>query len=220
MTFKHKLARRLALLRNVLLLGLGVAAACDLQQLMGLLQSLVVSVTVSPAAPSVLVGATAQLTATPKDANGNPLTGRTVTWASSAPAVATVSSTGLVTGMATGAATITALSEGQSGAAAATVAAPLPVATVTVSPAAPSVLVGGTAQLTATPQDASGYPLSGRTVSWASSAPAVAPGGSSGLVTGMAAGTATITATSEGQRGTARPPGAAGNPGPGTGAPG
>src|SRR3989441_1740364 len=95
MTFKHKLSRRLALLRNVLLLGLGVAAACDLQQLMGLLQSLVVSVTVSPAAPSVLVGATAQLTATPKDANGNPLTGRTVTWASSAPAVATVSSTGL-----------------------------------------------------------------------------------------------------------------------------
>src|SRR2546426_243684 len=213
MTFKHKLSRRLALLRNVLLLGLGVAAACDLQQLMGLLQSLVVSVTVSPAAPSVLVGATAQLTATPKDANGNPLTGRTVTWASSAPAVATVSSTGLVTGMATGAATITALSEGQSGAAAATVAAPLPVATVTVSPAAPSVLVGGTAQLTATPLDASGTPLSGRVVTWATSSAAVATVSGSGLVTGVAAGTATITATSEGQSGTAAITSTATNPG-------
>src|SRR2546426_12680589 len=98
MTFKHKLSRRLALLRNVLLLGLGVAATCDLQQLMGLLQSLVVSVTVSPAAPSVLVGGTAQLTATPKDANGNPLTGRAVTWASSGPAGAAVGGTGRADG--------------------------------------------------------------------------------------------------------------------------
>src|SRR6266702_2930952 len=206
MTFKHKLSRRLALLRNVLLVGLGVAAACDLQQLVGLLQSVVVTVTVSPAAPSVAVGGTLQLMATPKDGNGNPLTGRTVTWASNAPAVATVSSTGLVTGMAAGAATITATCEKMSGKADATVAAPapLPVASVSVSPAAPSVPVGGAAQLTATPKDASGYPLSGRTVSWASSAPAVATVGSSGLVTGMAAGTATITATSEGKSGKAR----------------
>src|SRR5205809_7367386 len=139
MTFKHKLSRRLALLRNVLLVGLGVAAACDLQQLVGLLQSVVVTVTVSPAAPSVAVGGTLLLTATPKDANGNPLTGRTVTWASSAPAVATVSGTGLVTGAAAGAATITATSENKSGAAAATVPplAALPGVVAPVSPRAP-----------------------------------------------------------------------------------
>ena len=205
MTFKHKLSRRLALLRNVLLVGLGVAAACDLQQLVGLLQSVVVTVTVSPAAPSVAVGGTLLLTATPKDANGNPLTGRTVTWASSAPAVATVSSTGLVTGMAAGAATITATCEKMSGAAAATVAAPapLPVASVSVSPAAPSLTVGATVQLAATPLDASGTPLSGRVVTWATSSAAVATVSGSGLVTGVAAGTATITATSEGKSGTA-----------------
>jgi len=98
MTFKHKLSRRLALLRSVLLLGLGVAAACDLQQLVGLLSGAVVSVTVSPAAPSVAVGATVQLTATPTNAKGDTLSGRTVTWASSARAVATVSGSGLVTG--------------------------------------------------------------------------------------------------------------------------
>src|SRR5439155_26499730 len=188
MTFKHKLSRRLALLRNVLLVGLGVAAACDLQQLVGLLQSLVVSVTVSPAAPSVLVGAALQLTATPQDVNGNAITGRTLTWTSSAPAVATVSSTGLVTGMAAGAATITATCEGMSGKADATVAAPapLPVATVTVSPAAPSVLVGGTAQLTATPLDASGAPLTGRVVIVA--APAAIPVTRPVLLTGATAG--------------------------------
>src|SRR5207249_11443866 len=133
------------------------------------------------------------------------LPGRTVTWTSSAPAVATVSTSGLLTGLSTGTATITASGEGQSGAAAATVAAPLAVASVAVSPTAPSLAVGATAQLSATPQDSSGYPLSGRTVSWASSAPAVATVSGSGLVTGMAAGTATITATSEGKNGTAAP---------------
>src|SRR6266704_3165229 len=212
MTFKHKLSRRLALLRNVLLLGLGVAAACDLQQLVGLLQSVVVTVTVSPAAPSVALGGTLPLTATPKDVNGNPLTGRTVTWASSAPAVATVSGSGAVTGMAAGAATITATSEGKSGKAAATVST-VPVATVTVGPATASIALGATTQLTATPKDASGNPLSGRVVTWATSSAAVATVSGSGLVTGVAAGTATITATSEGQSGTAAITITATNPG-------
>src|SRR5205809_932270 len=155
MTFKHKLSRRLALLRNVLLVGLGVAAACDLQQLVGLLQSVVVTVTVSPAAPSVAVGGTLLLTATPLDASGNPLTGRVVTWATSSAAVATVSGSGLVTGVAAGTATITATSEGKSGTATATVST-VPVVTVTVSPATASIALGATTQLTATPKDASG----------------------------------------------------------------
>src|SRR5207247_17958 len=166
MTFKHKLSRRLALLRNVLLLGLGVAAACDLQQLMGLLQSRGVSVTVSPAAPSVLVGGTAQLTATPQDSSGYPLSGRTVSWASSAPAVATVGSSGLVTGMAAGTATITATSEGKSGTARASVGN-RPVASVTVSAAAARATGGGTVHLAARPLGASATPRSGRGGTWA-----------------------------------------------------
>src|SRR6266446_10044677 len=85
----------------------------------------VASVTVSPASAGVAVGATVHLTATLKDALGNPLSGRVVTWASSAPSVASVSGTGLVTGLAPGTATITATSGGQSGS-----------ATVTVNPVA------------------------------------------------------------------------------------
>jgi hypothetical protein len=78
----------------------------------------VASVEVTPLVDTVRAGATIQLTATPKDADGNPLTGRAITWASDDEAVATVnSSTGLVTGEGNGAATITATSEGQSGAA-------------------------------------------------------------------------------------------------------
>jgi uncharacterized protein YjdB len=165
----------------------------------------VASVSVTPATASVVAGQTVQLTATPRDASGNALTGRVVTWASSNTAVATVSSSGLVSGVTAGSATITATSEGQSGQAAVTVTAPppVPVATVTVAPATASVAPGQTVQLTATTRDANGNTLTGRVVTWASSNTAVATVSSSGLVTGVIAGSVTITATSEGRSGTA-----------------
>jgi Bacterial Ig-like domain (group 2)/Right handed beta helix region len=87
-------------------------------------------VTVTPAIASLLAGATLQFTATLKDSAGNMLTGRSVTWASSAPAAATVSPVGFVTGLATGAATITATSEGQSGSAALSVSGQTPLYTL------------------------------------------------------------------------------------------
>ena len=315
----------------------------------------VVLVTVSPASATLSVGGTAQLAAVTKDAAGNTLTGRTVTWASSNTAAATVSGSGLATGVAGGTATITATSEGQSGTAAITVTAPScvtsagawqnsalaaqtgafearfdatpntanmdgvvglsngpaaawtdlaaivrfnatgaidarnggayaaaaaipytagtayhfrldvnlpahtydiyvtpagsterllgggfafrteqaavsvlnnlglyadvgseagcnlavsswtppPVATVTVSPAAASVAVGATLPLTATLRDSAGNVLSGRSVSWTSSTPALATVAPTGFVTGVAVGAATITATSAGKSGTA-----------------
>ena len=86
-------------------------------------EPVVASVTVAPAAASIVVGATVQLTATVRDANGNELTGHVVTWSSDASAVASVSPTGLVTGMSACLATITARSEGRQGAAAITVGA-------------------------------------------------------------------------------------------------
>ena len=159
----------------------------------------VASVSVRPSSATLRIGQTVQLTATPKDANGNPLTGRTITWGSSNTAVATVTGSGLVTGVVAGSATITATSEGQSGTAAITVPAPAPVASVSVNPASASVQVGQTVQLVATPKDANGNPLTGRTVTWGSSNTAVATVTASGLVTGLVVGSATITATSEGQ---------------------
>src|SRR2546425_305861 len=161
----------------------------------------VASVTVSPATANLQSGQTVQLTATPKDASGAALTGRVVTWASSNPAAATVTGSGLVTGVAAGSATITATSEGKSGTAAVTVTS-VPVASVTVTPASASMSVGGTLQLLAVPKDASGNVLSGRVVTWATTSAAVASVSGSGLVTGVAAGSATITATSEGKSGT------------------
>src|SRR5205814_332451 len=77
----------------------------------------------------------------------------------------------------------------------------VPVVAVTVNPASASLTVSATAQLTATPKDSNGTALSGRAVTWASNNPAVATVSPSGLVTGVAAGSATITATSEGKSG-------------------
>ena len=69
------------------------------------------SVTLSPTAATVLVGSQQQITATVRDANGNVVTDRPVTWESNATAVASVDSDGLVIAMSPGSATITATSE-------------------------------------------------------------------------------------------------------------
>jgi uncharacterized protein YjdB len=162
----------------------------------------VAAVIVAPQTPSVVAGQTVTLTATTKDAGGNVLTGRVISWSSSDQTVATVASTGVVTALAPGTATITATSDGQSGRATVTVT-PAPVATVTLAPAAPSVTAGGTVTLVPTLKDASGNVLNGRVVTWGSDNQAVATVSGTGVVTAIAPGTATITATSEGKSGTA-----------------
>jgi acid phosphatase len=172
----------------------------------------VATVTVTPASATLRVGTTVQLSTTLEDSAGNVLTGRTIMWSSSAPTVATVSASGLVTAVAVGSATITATSEGKSGTSAITVTL-VPVATVSVAPASDTLGIGTTSQLTATTKDSAGNVLTGRVVTWSSSATGVATVSGSGVVTGVAAGSATITATSEGQSGTASimvtPPGTA-----------
>src|SRR5256886_486881 len=161
----------------------------------------VASVTVSPASGSLYVGQTMQLTATPRDSAGTPLTGRVVTWSSGSPGVAAVNGSGLVTGGAAGSATITAASGGQSGTAAITVRS-VSVASVTVSPASASRVVGQTGQVAAAAEDSAGNPLTGQTIAWSSDNSTVASVSASGLVTANAAGSATITAATRGQSGT------------------
>jgi uncharacterized protein YjdB len=141
---------------------------------------------------------TVLVTAELRDASNNVLTGRTITWSSSAPAIATVSSTGELAAVSVGSATITATSEGISQTLDVTIA-PAPVAAVTVTLAATSVQVGNTTQATAELRDARGNVLADRTITWSSSnAPVATVNATTGLVTAVSAGDATITATSEG----------------------
>lgn len=165
----------------------------------------VASVTVTPSSATGTVGQSAQFTASVQDSAGNPLTGRTITWASSNTAVVTVTAAGYATAVGPGSAGLTATSEGKTGSASVTVTGTTTasVASVTVSPASASVSVGGSFQFTATLRDSSGNVLTGRAVSWSVSDPLLANLGVGGLVTGLIAGTVTISASSEGQSGSA-----------------
>ncbi len=78
-------------------------------------RSPVAMVSVTPSDVLVDAGKTAQLIATVYDAAGRVLAGRDVAWSSSAPDVASVSATGLVTGVDVGQARIAAVSEGVPG---------------------------------------------------------------------------------------------------------
>jgi uncharacterized protein YjdB len=164
----------------------------------------VASVTVTPPSATIGVGKTVALAAVTKDANGNILTGRTITWSTSDATVATVSSTGVVTGQGSGgkSATITATSEGKSGTATITVTL-VPVGSVTVTPSPDSVAIGQTVQLTATVKDTNGLIVTDRPVTWTSSNTAVATVSPTGLVKGVALGTVTISAKAETKTGQA-----------------
>ena len=154
------------------------------------------TVEVAPATASLAaLGATAQLSATVRDQNGNEMQGQTVTWASGDEAVATVDASGLVTAVANGAATVTATSGSASGSASVTVAQEA--AALTVTPASVVLsAVGETAQLMAEVTDANEHVIAEPSVTWTSGDEAVATVDASGLVTAVADGETMVTATS------------------------
>ena len=160
------------------------------------------TVSVSFASASLYPGQTTTATAAGLDQKSAPISIGTVTWFTNNAAVATINGSGAVTAIAAGTAQITATSGATSGQATLTVN-PVPVASVVVTPATVSVTVGTTRQLSASTLDASANPLTGRVITWATSDASKATVSASGLVTGVAAGTATITATSEGKSGAA-----------------
>src|SRR6266576_128896 len=278
----------------------------------------VASVVVTPQTSTIGPGETVHLSAVPKDAAGNTLSGRTITWSTSDASVAMVSTAGLVTGVAAGSATISATAEGKAGQSAITVkfiniggvwdftetlvdlaqgitcsdtgsyvfsqtgsafegtygqvgtcvqgASSFPndtvsvpvtgghvtvaadtivfqvpgcqygatvsgdpptslsgavscfsgqvsgswravrgvaVASVAVTPATATVLGSETAQLSVAVKNAAGARLFGRPVTWSSGDQSIATVSATGIVTGLAAGTTTITATVEGKVGSA-----------------
>ena len=158
------------------------------------------SVSISPASPTVTVGATQQLTATAQDQNGQSMSGATFTYQSSDVSKATVTNPGVVTGVAAGTARITATGTvgtvSKTAFVDVTVVAASPVFTsVSISPASPTVTVGLTEQLTAVAKDQNGANMTGATFTYQSSDQSKATVTNAGLVTGVSAGTARITAT-------------------------
>lgn len=143
---------------------------------------------------SIAIGGTTSVEAsyTPNTANV-----KNVTFSSNATGVATVSNEGIITGVAAGNARITATAEAaNNGTVTAyvdiTVTA-IAVSGVSVSPTSASIAVGGTQQLTATVSPSN---ATNKNVTWESDTTSVATVSSAGLVTAVAAGTATITVKS------------------------
>ena len=157
---------------------------------------------VTPAtAQLTALGATVQLSANVRDQNGNVMTGVTVTWSTSAAAVATVNASGLVTAAGNGTTTITAMAGSSQGTAQVTVAQE--VSAVAVTPVADTLVAGDTLRLSAVAADTNGHPVAEVDFSWASSDTLVAAVDDAGLVRGIGAGQVETTATAAGVTGRA-----------------
>ncbi|MCU0940106.1 MAG: Ig-like domain-containing protein, partial [Burkholderiaceae bacterium] len=152
--------------------------------------------TVSVSSPTLAPkqGDTVQLTAVAKDQFGDVISGTTATWSSSAPAVATVSASGLLQALAGGTVTVTATISNVPGSLSLTVMARV-TTSVTVSSPTQTLQVGEVAQLTAVARDQFGDVLAGKTAAWSTADSTIATVSSTGLVQALAPGAVSITAT-------------------------
>jgi uncharacterized protein YjdB len=152
------------------------------------------SVSVTPTTLSLLKGTTGNITATVSPDNA---ANKLVKWSSDRPAIATVSAEGLVTALEVGTVNITATSDADASKKATVAVEVTPiiilVESVTTPEAVIAVEVNREKTLTATilPENATNPELT-----WSSSAPSVATiNATTGVVRGIAAGTATMTVT-------------------------
>jgi uncharacterized protein YjdB len=164
-------------------------------------------VSVTPASRTLSAGATQQLTVTGTYSDGTTksLTAD-ATFESDTPATATVSSPGgLVTAVAAGTARITATVSGKSASTSVTVSAPSAptLSSIALGPSPASVVQEGTLQLTVTGtySDNTTRPLTAD-ATFSSNAQGIATVSTSGVVTGVSVGSATITASVQGKTAT------------------
>ena len=155
------------------------------------------SITISPTSTTVAAGLTQQYSATGQYSDGSSNTVSNVTWSTSNNALATVSTTGMVTTIKQGLVTVTATSGTITGDTPLTVGPPN-LMSISVTPSNPSISSGQTQQFSATGSysDGSKQNLSGLT--WTSVTTTVASINSAGLATGVSVGTSVIQAALSG----------------------
>jgi hypothetical protein len=147
-------------------------------------------------ANTIAVGATTSYTASARDRNGALVSGATFNWSSSAPGIASVSSTGVVIGIAAGSSTISASTGGITGSAVIIVVPDETPVSIALTPLPPVAIVAGTSlTLAATVRARDGHVVTNAAVAYTSSDAAIVSVSGS-VITAGKAGTATITATS------------------------
>ena len=164
----------------------------------------VATIVMSPDPASVVAARSLQLVAVPKAADGSDagdLTDRNISWsvANATPSRATVSGTGLVTGLYPGNADVTVSIDGVTK----TLRVVVTAASLRIQSPVTSAIVGTTVQLTAVVLDANFAVLPNVPVTWSISDPNVASVDANGVLTPLAPGFVTITATGGGVTGTA-----------------
>lgn len=160
----------------------------------------VASITITPDLAAVDVGATAALSAVPRDSAGNVVGGVILTWESTDDSVASVAN-GVVTGVSEGSTTINARAGSviSNDVDLSVTGPPLPsepppvVVSITLEPPGVNIEQGTTALFRAVARDAGGNVVDGVTLIWESANGAVASV-SDGVATAVAAGSTTITA--------------------------
>lgn len=156
-------------------------------------QLVLTTINVSPNPAVVKVGTARIFTAQTLNQLNAPVVAQ-ITWTSSNPAVGAIDPAGLFTALTTGNTTITAASGAVTGQALVSVETPR-LATISVTPANPTVLIAGTQQLNAAALDQFGDPATDQIV-WTSSNPAIGTVNANGLFVGLVPGTVTVRAAS------------------------
>jgi Bacterial Ig-like domain (group 2)/Electron transfer DM13 len=156
---------------------------------------------ITPTTSSILTGQTAQFTI--KYYNNAGVLAATppgIVWSSSNTAIASVNNTGLASAVAVGQANIKAMYNTISATAVVTVVTNSNVlSTVTITPSTTQeILLNGTVNLSAVGTNLSGGVISGLTFNWMSDAATSVQVNSMGMATGLAYGSANITATANG----------------------
>lgn len=170
--------------------------------LVSVLPSVPATISASATTLDLADGSTVQLTATVRDAFGNALVGRVVTWRSSDTLTARVTQSGILrpAGFLDGGerqAVIVVALDTLRDSVTVTVQ-PTTAAALVVTPGAPFLSPGRTRRLRAELRSAAGSVIYGEPVTWSASTPAVATISTDGLASGVAEGVGTVSATSAG----------------------
>jgi uncharacterized protein YjdB len=182
------------------LTGLVVQSGAELYTPSSLTPANLISIAMTPALPTIAVGAAEQFVATGTFVGNTTQILSAANWTSSVPTVASVTNGtgtgGAAFGLTAGSAIITACAGTACGSTTLTVGSSATLTSITVTPANPTITKGSTEQFTATGHfsDGSSSTLTG--VTWSSGTPVVASISTAGLATALTIGTSTITATS------------------------
>jgi hypothetical protein len=192
------------------LIGAALLSACgsgdqSRDPILGLPAATLVGVAVTPATASIALGAVQQLTATAIYTDGSARdVSASASWTSATATVATVNAAGMATGASIGTAIVTAAFASKSGTATITVG-PAALVSLALTPAVTAFQIGATRQLAvaATYSDGTIVDVTGRST-YASGNAAFVSVSSSGLITGIATGASTLSASFAGQTATAQ----------------